>query len=372
MNILKSYLKNGFELKNRIVMAPMTRSRAIGNVPNDLMAGYYGQRAGAGLIITEGTAPVPDALGYPRIPGIFTHEQILGWRKVTERVQKENTRIFLQLMHTGRIGHLDNLPEGAQLVGPSDIKAAGQIYTDTIGMQEHSVPKALAAFEVEQVVEGFAIAATNAIKAGFDGVEIHSANGYLLEQFLNPNVNVRNDKFGGNILNRARIVLETTKKIAGAIGKEKTGIRFSPFSTLGDLQPYDAEQVHETYVYLAGELNKLDISYLHFVMSPKIQEKTLQAIREAFDNTIITSSGYTAETAEAALSEGFADIIAFGRAFLSNPDYVRRIEHNAPLNQVDFSTLYTPGQTGYTDYPVMDLISNEHRDDQAPESYVLL
>ncbi|WP_286857376.1 MULTISPECIES: alkene reductase [Sphingobacterium] len=354
MNILKPYFKNGFQLTNRIVMAPMTRSRAIDNIPNDLMATYYKQRSGAGLIITEGTAPVPDALGYPRIPGIFTEEQIAGWRKVTEQVHSKNSKIFLQLMHTGRIGHIDNLPPGARLVGPSDIKAVGEIYTDSKGKQEHSVPSALTITEIEKVVEGFSTAAINAIKAGFDGVEIHSANGYLLEQFLNPNVNIRNDKFGGDVINRSRIILEIAKKTVAAIGKEKTGIRFSPFSTLGNLQPYDPEQVHDTYVYLAKELNKLGILYIHFVMSPNIQEKTLQAIRTSFENTIIASSGYTAETAEAALSNGFADIVAFGRAFLSNPDYVKRIEMNAPLNQVDFSTLYTTGQEGYTDYPVLE------------------
>jgi N-ethylmaleimide reductase len=189
--LLSSYTKGSLSLKNHLVMAPMTRSRATGNLPNDLMAEYYGQRSGAGLIVTEGTAPTPEALGYPRIPGVFSELQIEGWKKTTSAVHKGGAKIFLQLMHTGRIGHIDNLPEGATLVGPSMQKAAGQIFTDTLGMQDHSEPVALTTEGVQLVIDGFITAAKNAITAGFDGVELHAANGYLLEQFLNPNVNDR-------------------------------------------------------------------------------------------------------------------------------------------------------------------------------------
>jgi len=334
-------------------MAPMTRSRAIGNIPNDLMTTYYGQRTGAGLIITEGTAPTHEALGYPRIPGIFNEAQIAGWKKITTRVHQDGSRIFLQLMHTGRIGHIDNLSEGAILLGASDIKAAGQIFTDSAGMQDHSDPVALTAEGVKGIIEGYVSAAKNAMKAGFDGVELHAANGYLLEQFLNPNVNNRSDEYGGNIMNHARLTVEVAEKVAGAIGEEKVGIRFSPFSTLGDLQAYDPDEVHDTYAYLARAMNGLDIQYIHISANPAIPQKTFDAIRAGFSNTIILCNGLTPDTAEDQLNKGFADIVAFGRSFLSTPDFVNRIEKNALLNQIDFTTLYTPGEKGYIDYPTL-------------------
>lgn len=330
-------------------MAPMTRSRAIGNVPNDLMATYYGQRSGAGLIITEGTAPAPEALGYPRIPGVFNDDQIAGWKKVTDNVHLGESKIFLQLMHTGRIGHVDNLPAGAKLVGASAIKAAGQIHTDTAGAQDHSEPIALTTEGVKAIIESYISAAKNAMKAGFDGVELHAANGYLLEQFLNPNVNNRTDEYGGSMLNRVRLTVEVAEKVALAIGKDKVGIRFSPFSTLGDLQEYD--ETHETYAYLATEMSRLGILYIHISANAAIPQKTFDAIRYNFHNTIILCNGLTAETAEIQLQNGFADIVAFGRSFLANPDFVTRVEQGAALNQPDFNTLYTPGEQGYTDYP---------------------
>ncbi|HEY0177255.1 MAG TPA: alkene reductase, partial [Pedobacter sp.] len=194
--LLSNYQKNDLHLKNHIVMAPMTRSRATGHIPNDLMAEYYTQRSGAGLIITEGTAPVADALGYPRIPGIFNKEQTEGWKKITSAVHQQGSKIFVQLMHTGRIGHIDNLPEGALVRGASSIRAAGQIFTDTKGLQDHSEPVALTTAEIENIFDGFVIAAKNAMSAGFDGIEIHAANGYLPEQFLNPNINNREDEYG--------------------------------------------------------------------------------------------------------------------------------------------------------------------------------
>jgi len=332
-------------------MAPMTRSRATDNIPNDLMAEYYGQRNGAGLIITEGTAPLPEALGYPRIPGIFSREQIDGWKKVTRAVHSGDSRIFLQLMHTGRIGHIDNLPNGAGLVGPSAIKAAGQIFTDTLGMQDHSVPMALAADDITVLIEGYAVAARNAIEAGFDGVEIHAANGYLPEQFLNPNVNDREDEYGGSLINRSRFVVAIAEKIAAAVGKEKTGIRISPFSTLGDLQPYSEEEVHATYAYLAAEMNRIGITYMHISTNPaSVSKGVLAVIRSGFSGTFIYSNGLTPVTANDVLENGTADLVAFGRSFLANPDLVTRIAADAPLNQPDFQTLYTPGEKGYTDY----------------------
>jgi N-ethylmaleimide reductase len=353
--ILMPYQKGAFALKNHLVMAPMTRSRAIGNVPNALMAEYYSQRSGAGLIITEGTAPTPEALGYPRIPGIFSPAQIDGWQQVTAAVHANQSKIFLQLMHTGRIGHQYNLPAGAQLVGPSDIKAAGQIFTDNAGMQDHTQPIALSEEGIRNVINGYVAAARNAMQAGFDGIELHGANGYLIEQFLNPHVNTRTDAYGGSIEKRARFALELARETALAIGKEKVGIRFSPYSSLGDLAAYPEEEVHETYAYLAKELDRIGIAYIHVGVSGPIPPKTFDAIRTAFQGTIILCNGLTPETGEAALNNGFADLVAFGRSFLANPDLDQRIAEEAPLNQPDYTTLYTPGATGYTDYPSLAL-----------------
>jgi N-ethylmaleimide reductase len=352
--ILKAFEKNGFALKNHIVMAPMTRSRAIGNLPNDLMAEYYGQRNGAGLIVTEGTSPSPDGLGYPRIPGVYSQAQAAAWRKTTEAVHGTGSKIFMQLMHTGRIGHQDNLPAGARLVGPSAIKAAGKIFTDTGGLQEYSQPEALTTAGVHAIIDAFVKAAQRAVEAGFDGVELHAANGYLLEQFLNPNVNDRTDDFGGNIENRSRLILDIAAQTVSAIGRDKVGIRFSPYSTLGDLHPYPAEEVHQTYSYLARQLDKIGIVYIHISANPQIAEKTYQDIRRHFSNTLILCNGLTPQTAETKLASGMADLTAFGRSFLSNPDFVKRIEKGAGLNQPEMSTFYTPGPAGYTDYATLN------------------
>jgi N-ethylmaleimide reductase len=319
------------------------------------MAEYYGQRSGAGLIITEGTAPLPEALGYPRIPGIFSEAQIAGWQRVTAAVHRNGSQFFLQLMHTGRIGHKDNLPEGTQLTGPSAIKAAGQIFTDTKGLQDHSEPVALTTEGIKEVIKGHVIAARNAIEAGFDGIELHGANGYLIEQFLNPNVNTRTDEYGGSIERRAAFAIELARSIADSIGKEKIGIRFSPYNTFGDMQPYPASEVFETYQYLAREMDKIGIVYLHIGLSPQVPQATLDAIRAAFTGTIILCNGFTPETAETALQNGAADLIAFGRSFLANPDLDVRIAKQQPLNQPDFTTLYTPGAKGYVDYPWAEL-----------------
>jgi N-ethylmaleimide reductase len=318
------------------------------------MAEYYSQRAGAGLIITEGTAPMPEGLGYPRIPGIFSRTQVDGWKKITDAVHAGGSKIFVQLMHTGRIGHYDNLPDGAQLVGVSAIKAAGQIFTDKSGMQEHSIPTALTADGVDAVIEGHVQAARNAIEAGFDGIELHAANGYLIEQFLNPNVNTRTDEYGGSVEARAKIGIVLTKKIANTIGKERVGIRFSPYNKLGDLQSYPEEEVHATYHYLAGVLEKIAIAYIHIAVNAQLPRRTLDALRADFSGTIILCNGFTPETGEVALQDGRADLVAFGRSFVANPDLDRRIAAGAPLNQPDLATLYTAGPKGYTDYPVME------------------
>lgn len=351
--LLSPFTKGSLQLRNHLVMAPMTRSRAINNQPNELMAAYYAQRSGAGLIITEGTAPSPNALGYARIPGIFSKEQTSAWKSVTDAVHAAGSKIFVQLMHTGRIGHPANLPDGARVVGPSTIKAAGEIWTDTLGNQAYAVPQALTSEGVEAVITEHVNAARNAIEAGFDGVELHGANGYLVEQFLNPHVNDRTDSWGGSIENRARLAVRIVQDMAAAIGAEKVGARFSPYSTLGDLAPYDDQEVHETYALLAAELNKTNIAYLHVGVAAIIPQKTFDAIREGFKGTIILCNGLTPETGETALTAGFADLVAFGRAFLANPDLDKRIATGISLNQPDYTTLYTPGPVGYTDYPVL-------------------
>jgi N-ethylmaleimide reductase len=347
------FTKGSLQLKNHVVMAPMTRSRALNNIPNELMATYYKQRSGAGLIVTEGTSPSPEGLGYPRIPGVFTDAQVEGWKAVTKGVHENGSKIFLQLMHTGRVAHEANLPKGYSVVGLSNIKAAGEIFTDTEGMQEHSIPVALDASGIENLINDFVKAAGNAIEAGFDGVELHGANGYILEQSLNPNVNTRTDNYGGNIENRSRLTLEITEKIAAAIGADKVGLRISPYSALSDMPAYEEEEVHQTYVYLIEELNRLGIAYIHVSDSPAIPERTHEAIRSAFFNTLIYCNGLTPETAEAKLQDGLADLVAFGRSFLANPDFIRRMEKNDPLNEVDYMSLYTPAAQGYTDYPVL-------------------
>jgi N-ethylmaleimide reductase len=350
--ILSPYTKGKLQLKNRLVMAPMTRSRAVDNIPNELMAEYYGQRSGAGLIITEGTAPMPEGLGYPRIPGVFSAEQVAAWKKVTAAVHANGSQFFLQLMHTGRIGHPLNLPEGKEVVGASSIKAAGAIYTDKGGLQDYPVPMPLTTAGVMDVIRGHMVAAEHAIEAGFDGVELHGANGYLIEQFLNPNVNTRTDEYGGTIERRAKFAVEMAKRVAESIGKEKVGIRFSPYNSFGDMQPYTEAEVFETYHYLAQEMEKIGIAYLHIAVSAQVPPKTLDAIRTVFTGTIIHCNGFTPETAEAALNNGVADLVAFGKAYLANPDLDKRIAGKQSLNKPDPATLYTSGAKGYVDYPV--------------------
>lgn len=351
--LFQPYNRGTLQLRNHVVMAPMTRSRAIDNIPNPLMATYYKQRSGAGLIVTEGTSPSPDGLGYPRIPGIFSDAQVEGWKLVTNAVHEGGSKIFVQLMHTGRVAHSSNLPDGYQVVGLSDSQAAGEIYTET-GMYEHSAPVALDSNGIQRIIDDHVRAAENAVAAGFDGVELHGAHGYLLEQSLNPHANNRTDNYGGTIENRSRLILTIAQKTSQIIGASKVGIRLSPFLTTNGMLAYDESEVHNTYVYLAQELNRLGIAYLHISNNPGIPQETRQAIREAFANTIIHCNGFTAETAEAMLQDGSADLVAFGRSFLANPDFVRRMEKNEPLNDPNYNTLYTPGEQGYTDYPELN------------------
>jgi N-ethylmaleimide reductase len=344
------------EIKNRIVMAPMTRCRAIANEPNDLMASYYKQRSGAGLIITEGTSPSPNGLGYARIPGIFSPEQIAGWKKVTSAVHQGEAKIFVQLMHTGRISHPLNMPATSEIVAPSAVKAAGQMWTDAAMMQDFPVPKAMSPENLVSTLHEFVSAAKNAMEAGFDGVELHAANGYLLEQFLSPVSNIRTDNYGGTLVNRCRFVLEVVTAVSNAIGKEKTAIRLSPYGVASDMPHYP--EIDATYNYLTEQLDKLDIAYIHLVDhsamgAPEVPEKLKREIRNGFKNTIILSGGYDADRAEKDLKNGLGDLVAFGRPFINNPDLTERIKNRWPLSEtLNMDQFYTPDEKGYTDYPL--------------------
>jgi len=343
------------ELKNHIVMCPMTRSRADNNIPNELMVKYYGQRAGAGLIITEGTSPSPNGLGYCRIPGIFSQEQVNGWKKVTDEVHSKGGKIFLQIMHTGRIGHPYNVPEGASIMSPSGVKAAAQIWTDKDKLQDHPEHKEMSTEDISKTKAEYVRAALNAIIAGFDGIELHGANGYLLEQFISPNSNKRTDKYGGSIENRCRFVLEVAEETGKAIGFDKTGIRLSPYGVYNDMPHYS--EIDETYAYLAEKLNELGMLYIHIVDhssmgAPEVPLSIKKTIREKFRNTLILSGGYDKERAEEDLQSGFADLVAFAKPFINNPDFVERLVNGYALStELDFSTFYIGGEKGYVDYP---------------------
>jgi N-ethylmaleimide reductase len=357
MSVLFSKATLGsLSLQNHLVMCPLTRSRAIGNVPNDLMAEYYGQRASAGLIITEGTSPSPNGLGYARIPGIFSDAQVAGWKKVTDTVHARGSKIFVQLMHTGRIGHALNLPAGAKVVAPSAVAAAGQMFTDAEGMKPHPVPAAMTEAELKSTIAEYAKAATNAVAAGFDGIELHAANGYLLEQFIRPNSNQRTDAYGGGIEKRARFVLEAVDASIAAIGKDRVGIRLSPFGVFNDMPLYP--EMEQDYAYLAQKLNAAGLVYVHLVDhsaggAPPVPASIKATFRSTFKRALILSGGYDAGRAEADLASGKADLIAIGKGFLANPDLVARWKGKAAVNAPDPSTFYTPGPKGYTDYPAL-------------------
>lgn len=342
-------------LKNRIAMAPMTRNRAVdANTPNALMAEYYAQRAGAGLIITEGTSPSPNGLGYPRIPGLFNDAHVAGWRLTTDAVHERGAKIFVQLMHTGRIGHPANLPAGARVLGPTDVPCSGQMYTDALGLQPHPAPQPMTAADIQAAVAEFAQAATLAVKAGFDGVELHAANGYLLEQFLNANVNTRNDDYGGSATNRLRFVLDVTHAVIEAIGANRVGVRISPFGVFNDTGAFAG--MEEQYLTLARELSTLRVVYLHLVDhsalgAPEVPAAFKTRLQTAFAGTFIASGGFDRDLAERALAEGRADLVAFGRPWIANPDLVERMQAGRDLVTPDPATFYSPGPVGYTDYP---------------------
>lgn len=349
-----SYDLAGNTLQNRIVMAPMTRSRAgnPGGLATELMATYYAQRATAGLIISEGTQPSVNGQGYPSTPGLHSAEQVESWKKVTSAVHAAGGVIFAQLMHTGRIGHKDLLPAGLVPVAPSAVIAEGQVYTPT-GPQAFETPKEMSEQEILQTIEDFATAAANAIEAGFDGVEIHGTNGYLVHQFISTNVNLRTDQWGGAVAGRIKFAVAVAKAVSARIGADKTGIRISPAN------PYNGiveEGFEATYEALIKALAELDLAYLHFMENP-MQTGLLAKARTWWKNTLIVNTFGGEKTKGKAdleyIETGVADLVSLGQLFVANPDLVARLKSDGPFNAADASTFYGGGEKGYTDYPTL-------------------
>ncbi len=341
------------QLKNRVVMSPMTRSRAIGNVPNELMARYYSMRADAGLIISEGTTPSPNGLGYARIPGTYSGEQVQGWRLVTDAVHAKGGKMFMQLMHTGRVSHPANLPPGAKVLAPSALAAPGEMWTDSSGMQPHPVPSEMNEADIAHAIAEFAHGAKCAIEAGFDGIELHGANGYLIDQFINTASNHRTDRWGGSIENRIRFAVEVAKASAAAIGAGRVGMRISPYGVFNGMT-HDAE-MDALYDRLIAELNSVGLAYIHMVDhssmgAPEVSHELKARIRAGFKGAYILSGGYDLKRANADLGANRGDLVAFGRPFIANPDLVQKLQKGAALAAPDPATFYTPGEKGYTDY----------------------
>lgn len=358
MKLLEKYKLGDKYLKNRMVMAPMTRSRASANgLVSELTLDYYVQRASAGLIITEATNISEQAIGSPNTPGIYTHEQVEAWEKVTQAVHEKGGTIFMQLWHTGRVGH-SSLKNGMLMVAPSAIRIEGQQVYTAAGMQDFEVPRALETAEVKAVIEDYHTAAQNAREAGFDGVELHAAFGYLPNQFLVDGANKRTDDYGGSTENRSRFIEEVMKALIEVWGPGKVGIRLSPSIPYNGMIDSDPTA---TFGYLISKLDKMPLAYLHLMQPafpldafPQWPKDVLQAFRPLYRGTIIVNGGYDRETAEQAIQNKKAEMVAFGSLFLANPDLPHRFELDAALNTPDYSTYYKGGEKGYIDYPVLN------------------
>ena len=336
------------EINNRIVLAPMTRSRANdAGIQPEYAAEYYAQRASGGLLITEAVNVSPMAKGYVRTPGIYTSEQVDSWRSVAEAVHAKGGTIFMQLFHTGRIALPDFLPDNQKPVAPSAVKAAGQNYTDD-GMKAFVEPRALTVDEIKGTVQDFATAAGNAIDAGFDGVELHAASGYLVQQFLMKPVNLRTDEYGGSIENRTRFFFEIVDAISKKIGSKRIGVKFSPALPFNDIQEPDADEV---YAYIMEKLNEKDIAYVH--AADGAGAGWHEKLRSIYNGLYFAGANFTLESGEKYLAENKADAIVYGVKFLANPDLPERFAAEAVLNEPDFSTFYVLGEKGYTDYPTL-------------------
>lgn len=338
----------GIELDNRIIMSPMTRSRADDEgVQPTYAATYYGQRASAGLIITEATNISPLAKGYVRTPGIYTTEQIESWRAVTQMVHARGGKIFMQLFHTGRIALPDFLPDNAQPVAPSAVRAAGKNYNGE-EMKDFVTPREITREEIAQTVKDFGAAAANAIKAGFDGVELHGASGYLVQQFLTTNVNLRTDEYGGSIENRARFLFAALDAMRNEVGGQRVGVKFSPQIAFNDIEERDADEV---YPYILEQLSHTQLAYVH--ITDRAGGGWHAKLRPHYNGVYFANGGFTRESATELLAQGGADAIVFGTKFLANPDLPERFRRDAQLNDADRSTFYTPGERGYTDYATL-------------------
>ncbi|MBD2460365.1 alkene reductase [Oscillatoria sp. FACHB-1407] len=343
-NLLSPVKLGRYELPNRIVMAPLTRNRASeGLVPHQLNATYYAQRASAGLIVTEASQVTPYGMGYPNTPGIYSSEQVEGWRLVTDAVHQQGGRIFLQLWHVGRISDPSLQPNGVLPVAPSAIAAA-----------DHVTPRALELDEIPGIIEAYRQGAANALAAGFDGVEIHGANGYLIDQFLQDGTNKRTDAYGGSIENRARFMLEVVEAVVGVWGADRVGIRLSPNGTFNDMSDSNPTA---TFTYAVKALNPYNLAYLHLVEPRTGDQNDLGAryFRSIYNGTLISAGGYDRDMGNEAIANGDADLIAYGRWFISNPDLPQRFAVNAPLNPYDRDTFYGGTEKGYTDYPTLSL-----------------
>lgn len=351
MNTIWQPVKIGkMNLKHRLGLAPMTRSRAkYDGTPGDLAAEYYAQRASLGLLITEGTQPSDDGQGYTTTPGIYTDAHVAGWKKIADAVHKAGGHLYIQLMHAGRISHPDNTPHHRQPVGPSAISADAPMFTPT-GMQNTPTPRALTNAEVKQTVKDFAYAAKRAVEAGADGVEIHGANGYLVQQFIAPNANTRTDEYGGSIENRARFAIEVAKAIAAEIGADRTGIRLSPGGNSGGLA--EGPEAPALYHYLVAELNKLNLAYLHILHTG--DENLVQDLRNEWKHPLLVNRpNATPENLDKDVKSGLADLVPVGKMALANPDLVERLKAKAPLNDANPATFFSPGAAGYIDYPAL-------------------
>ncbi len=355
-NLFSSYRLGGLELHNRLVLSPMTRSRAIaGNVPNPLAPAYYAQRASAGLLITEATQVSPQGVGYIRTPGMHSPAQVAGWRKITDAVHKAGGIIFAQLWHVGRVSHPD-FHDGALPVAPSALEVEGEAFTSN-GKVRIVKPRALELHELPGIVSQFQTAAENAKAAGFDGVELHGANGYLLDQFLRDGSNRRKDGYGGSIRNRARFPLEITEAVVAVWGPQRVGYKLSPHFagySMSDSNPV------ETFTYLAEQLNSRQVGYLHVaeaiagpMAAPAGTVRVTPILRDKFSGTMIVNGGYDARSGHAAIARGEADLVAFGVPFLANPDLPARYRESAPLNLPDQATFYAGEAKGYIDYPAL-------------------
>jgi N-ethylmaleimide reductase len=351
-HLFEPVLLGALALANRVVMAPMTRSRAgPGDVPTQLQVDYYAQRASAGLIVTEGAQPSVNGKGYCRTPGIHTAEQVEGWRAVTGAVHAAGGRIVVQLMHCGRIGSRLNKADDAETVAPSAIRAVGRIYTDQAGMVDNDVPRELARHEIPAVIEEYCAATRAALAAGFDGVELHGTSGYLPAQFMASGSNQRTDDYGGSARNRVRFVVELLEAIGSVAGWDRTGLRLCPGNTFNDLHDADPMQTFEA---LLDALAPRPLAYLHLIRSPRRELDVFGSARARFAGPLVLNDGFDAGTAAQAIASGSATAVSFGRAYIANPDLVRRLRDGIALASFDPGSLYTPGPGGYTDYPHAD------------------